>query len=111
MLSHFLGGDLLARSEDEDFLDPSLEVQVAVPIKITQIAAVEPAIFKGLPGSRLILKITGDDVVAPDEDLSDALGVRMPNPDLHPVQWPARRPQAGSLRGIDGDPGEVSVRP
>ena len=45
MLAHFLGGDVLARGEDDDLLDPPLEEEIAVPVEMAQIAAVKPAVF------------------------------------------------------------------
>ena len=103
MLAHFFGGDVLARGEDDDVLDPSLDEEIAVPVEMAQIAGVKPAVFYGLPGGGLILKIPGHNVVAPDQDLADAVGVGVENSDFHPCQGPARRPQAGSLRRVEGD--------
>ncbi len=102
MLAHFFGGDVLARGEDDDVLDPSLEEQIAVPVEIAQIAAVKPAVFDDLPGGGLILKIPGHNVVAPDQNLPDASRVGVENPDFHPCQRQACRPQADSLRWVKG---------
>ena len=85
MLAYFLSRDVLARSEDDDVLDATLDVEIAVPVEMSQIAAVKPAVFEDLPGGGLILEIPGHDVVAPDEDLADAVGAGVKNSDFHPM--------------------------
>ena len=103
VLAHLLAGDVLARGQDDDVLDAALDVEIAVPVEIAQIAAVKPAVFEDFPGGGLIVEIPGHDVVAPDEDFADAVGVGVKNSDFHPGKGPARRPRAGSCRRVEGN--------
>src|SRR5918992_1490361 len=96
-----LWGDVLSTGRDDEVLLTVGDLQVAVLVKLTDVAGVHPSLgIDQLTGRRLILVVTGAHVAAPRQDLAVVGDLQLDSrqrgadrADLDRVRWvPGSRP-------------------
>ena len=92
----FVGIDIFAAVKYDDVLFPAHDVQEAVMVEAAQVAGVEPAVaVDRFARQGLVFVVSREHAVAAEQDLADAVLVRIEDPHIAPFQDRAHRPGLG----------------